>query len=91
MMTEASYPSPPADDLCLLDRFENLHSRTALMRDICAMLATEAQTRTSVESISREGWRGLFLLGEESVRELERLTVALSELAKEKPEHVLPL
>lgn len=84
MMTQASYPSPPADDLCLLDRFENLHSRMTLMRDICALLATEAQTRVPVEGISQEGWRGLFLLGEESVRELERLTDVFSELAKEK-------
>ena len=82
-MTTASFRSPSSRHL--LERFENLHSRMALLRDICAIAAAESCSRARIESISPGGWEGLSLLCEEIVSELERSINEFSELAKTQP------
>ena len=66
---------PPVSDLPY--RFNALHAHVALLRDICIMMATESCSQIVTESISREAWHGLFLLGEEATNQIEEIQTSL--------------
>lgn len=80
--TMTTAPSCLASSRRLLERFENLYSRVALLRDICVILAAESCSQAKTKSISPAGWEGLTLLCEETVSELEQSINAFSELMK---------
>ena len=75
-------PSCLASSRRLLERFENLYSRVALLRDICVILAAESCSQTKTRSFSPEGWEGLSLFSQETVIEFEQSINAFYELTK---------